>query len=53
MPTIMDGNSVIISFIVLIQDAYLLLPNSDRYTPDNIPIGIPIRLVNPMRMNEP
>ncbi len=53
MPTIMDGNSVIMSFTVLNQDAYLLFPNSDKYTPDNTPIGTPIKLVNPIRIKDP
>ena len=53
IPTTIDGNSVSISLIDLIALAYLLLPYSERYTPDNIPMGIPIRLVSPIRMNEP
>ena len=53
MPTMMDGNSVNISLIERIVVAYLLFPNSARYMPDRIPTGIPMRLVNPIRISVP
>jgi hypothetical protein len=53
MPTIIDGNWVKMLLIVRKLWAYLLFPNSERYTPDNTPIGIPNRLVSPIIINVP
>ena len=53
MPTTIDGNSVNTSLIERIAVAYLLFPNSARYTPERIPTGIPMRLVNPIRISVP
>ena len=53
MPTIMEGNPVNMSLMVRIHVAYLLAPYSARYTPVNTPIGIPMALVNPIKINVP
>ena len=53
IPTIIEGNPVNISLMDRIQEAYLLVPYSARYTPVIIPIGIPIALVSPIRISVP
>ena len=53
MPTTIEGNSVSISLIERSVVAYLLFPNSAKYIPESIPTGIPIRLVNPIRISVP
>ena len=53
MPTTIEGNSVSTSLIERIAVAYLLFPNSARYIPESIPTGMPIRLVNPIKMSVP
>lgn len=53
IPTTIEGTAVSTSLIERRVYAYLLFPNSDRYMPESIPTGIPMRLVNPIKISVP